>query len=444
VFGTQEGIQLSASFDYSKDWLEGCKKRHWMRSYVKHGEAADASIEGVRLAQENVRKVLLDGGFSKKETYKQDESGFFWRQLPTCPHWLGKKAGWKKISQRVTVLVFRLQRKRPWKRQLHMIGKVARPCTFPWSFQPKRDPGLQYFNNKTGWRTSAEFSGWAKDRNSDLGQCVAHLICMHSHLRIWRGRVQRLVISRVLLAFAIDLQLKQLSWPVNSLCWCWRTAACMLDNAPTHMMTDCEVMEFTAWNSSALVELDLQLIFLPAHVPSPAQPLDQGSIACVKAHYRRRLIKWILDAANAPGNERKILKERAPTFYQMRRWVHVAWMQDLLQIAIAKCWRHAGILPDAWVQPLTQDGAAVHVRDSSSTEDDSVPTASNGAEHADQMGGRLGRARAQLQAALDDLSSVANKSVMVAKFTALPHASNKYAKIAQILAVELCLQFRLI
>jgi hypothetical protein len=96
------------------------------------------------------------------------------------------------------------------------------------------------------------------------------------------------------------------------------------------------------------------------------------------------------------------------------------------------------------VQPLTQDGAAVHVRDSSSTEDDSVPTASNGAEHADQMGGRLGRARAQLQAALDDLSSVANKSVMVAKFTALPHASNKYAKIAQILAVELCLQFRLI
>jgi hypothetical protein len=28
VFGTQEGIQLSASFDYSKDWLEGCKKRH--------------------------------------------------------------------------------------------------------------------------------------------------------------------------------------------------------------------------------------------------------------------------------------------------------------------------------------------------------------------------------------------------------------------------------
>jgi hypothetical protein len=60
----------------------------------------------------------------------------------------------------------------------------------------------------------------------------------------------------------------------------------------------------------------------------------------------------------------------------------------------------------------------VHVRDSSSTEDDSVPTASNGAEQADQMGGRLGRAQAQLQAALDELSSVANKSVMVAKFMA--------------------------
>jgi hypothetical protein len=60
----------------------------------------------------------------------------------------------------------------------------------------------------------------------------------------------------------------------------------MLDNAPTHMMADCEVVEVYCLK---LIDLsNLQLILLPAHVTSPAQPLDQGIIACVKAHYRRR------------------------------------------------------------------------------------------------------------------------------------------------------------
>jgi hypothetical protein len=57
-------------------------------------------------------------------------------------------------------------------------------------------------------------------------------------------------------------------------------------------------------------------------------------------------------------------------------------------------------LPEVWVQPIPpQDNAAGHVRDSSSTKDDSVLIASNGAEQADQMVARLGRAQAQLQGA---------------------------------------------
>jgi hypothetical protein len=130
VLGTQEGMQLSASFQYSKGWLEGFKRRHGIRSYVRHGKAADANAKGVRLAQENVRKVLLDGGFSKEETYNQDESGFFWRQLPTRSHGLGKKAGRKKDKQRVTVF-FVCNASRTDKWPLHIIGKVARPRSFP-------------------------------------------------------------------------------------------------------------------------------------------------------------------------------------------------------------------------------------------------------------------------------------------------------------------------
>jgi hypothetical protein len=50
-------------------------------------------------------------------------------------------------------------------------------------------------------------------------------------------------------------------------------------------VADCEVEE---GHGLKLINLShLQLIFLPANVTSRAQPLDQGIIACIKAHYRR-------------------------------------------------------------------------------------------------------------------------------------------------------------
>jgi hypothetical protein len=171
VFGSQEVMNVRADFQHSKGWLDKFKKRHGIRSYTKHGEAANA--EGVRLAQENVRKVLLDGGFSKDETYNQDESGFFWRQLPTRSHGLGKKAGRTKDKQRVTVS-FVCNASGTHKLPLHIIGKAARPGSFPKSFQPTQDMGFRYSSNKTARMTSSEFSGWAKEWNSKLGRCVAH------------------------------------------------------------------------------------------------------------------------------------------------------------------------------------------------------------------------------------------------------------------------------
>jgi hypothetical protein len=152
------------------------------------------------------------------------------------------------------------------------------------------------------------------------------------------------------------------------------------------MVADCEVVE---GHGLKLINLsNLQLIFLPASVTSRAQPLDQGIIACIKAHYRRRLVKWMLDTANAPGNEETSLKDLAPTFYQMMRWVHEAWMQSV----------------------PAQDGAALHVHGYSSTEDDSVPIAQIGAEQAEQGG-----AQAQLQAAPDELSTVVHNRALLAQ-----------------------------
>ena len=38
----------------------------------------------------------------------------------------------------------------------------------------------------------------------------------------------------------------------------------------------------------------IKLVFLPPNTTSVSQPMDQGIIRCLKAHYRKRLVKLIL------------------------------------------------------------------------------------------------------------------------------------------------------
>jgi hypothetical protein len=57
------------------------------------------------------------------------------------------------------------------------------------------------------------------------------------------------------------------------------------------------------------------------------QPLDQGIIACTKAHYRQQLVQWVIAEAEKPANAENPLKELHPNFYQMMRWLNTAWKE---------------------------------------------------------------------------------------------------------------------
>jgi hypothetical protein len=96
---------------------------------------------------------------------------------------------------------------------------------------------------------------------------------------------------------------------------------------------------------------NVKLIFLPANSTNVIQPLDQGIIAAVKAHYRRLLVHWLLTEAGAAEKKDKSLRELKPTFYQMMQWVQQAWTQCIAPSVISNCWYKAGILPDGWVAP---------------------------------------------------------------------------------------------
>ena len=59
-----------------------------------------------------------------------------------------------------------------------------------------------------------------------------------------------------------------------------RKVALIIDNCPVHPIID---------NLS-----HIKLVFLPPNSTSVSQPMDQGIIRCLKAHYRKRLVKLLL------------------------------------------------------------------------------------------------------------------------------------------------------
>jgi hypothetical protein len=132
-----------------------------------HGETGSANQEGIDLVRSNLRELLTEGGYEAEDVYNQDESGVFWRQIPTRTLATGKSTGRKKGKERATFALC-VNATRTHKLDLFVIGKAARPRCFPKSFQPKRDLNRRYAHNKTAWMTASEYATWIRGVNSDM------------------------------------------------------------------------------------------------------------------------------------------------------------------------------------------------------------------------------------------------------------------------------------
>jgi hypothetical protein len=144
--GTQLGVPETCAF--SSGWLHNFKRRDGIKSFVMHGEAGSANQEGVNLARSNLLELLREGGYEAEDVYNQDESGVFWRQMPTRTLATGKSAGRKKDKERAT-FSSRVHATGTHRSDLFVIGKAVRPHSFPKSFQPKRGLNVRYAHDKT-------------------------------------------------------------------------------------------------------------------------------------------------------------------------------------------------------------------------------------------------------------------------------------------------------
>ena len=101
-----------------------------------------------------------------------------------------------------------------------------------------------------------------------------------------------------------------------------RKVALIIDNCPAHPIIE---------NLS-----HVKLVFLPPNTTSVSQPMDQGVIRCLKAHYRKRLVKLILRSLDS---NKPLPKVSLLTALQL---LVSAW-NKVSQITIVNCFKKAKI-----------------------------------------------------------------------------------------------------
>ena len=112
-----------------------------LKAVQQHGEAGSATIASVDLAKTAVPLVIR--GYSADDVYNQDETGLFWRQLPTRRLATGKQAGHKKEKIRVPISVT-CNASGTDKRGLFLIGTAKKPRSFPSRFNPETAMNIRY------------------------------------------------------------------------------------------------------------------------------------------------------------------------------------------------------------------------------------------------------------------------------------------------------------
>ena len=101
-----------------------------------------------------------------------------------------------------------------------------------------------------------------------------------------------------------------------------RKVALIIDNCPAHPVIE----------NLSHIKLD----FLPPDTTSVSQPMDQDVIRCVKAHYRKRLVKLILRSLNSNN---PLAKVSLLTALQL---LASAW-NEVSQTTFANCFKIAKI-----------------------------------------------------------------------------------------------------
>lgn len=275
--------QLYISFKCSPAWIQNFMRRNGFHSVKGGGDEGFVVKNTLFTERLTLQRALCK--FHISCISNTDEVALLYRALPRrsirdCYN----HSSYHLIKDRLTAVltVYADGRKAP----LTVIGKSARPCSFPRHFDAARDMGIFYNSQQNAWNTQ------------------------HIWAQIFRGLNKRSLLQN-------------------------RAGVNVIDNCSAHTIS---YEEFEA----------LSAIFLPPNMTSVLQPVDASIGRSFKCAFRRLLVEHILAYVEKkmalPLVERKPFKmNEAVSTYDAVRLMKEAW--DLVPVSVVlNGWLKTGIL----------------------------------------------------------------------------------------------------
>lgn len=147
----------NSDFNASDGWLQNFKKRFGVRLLQISGEKLSAQPQLVEPFKVALRSKIEELGLSNDQLYNADESGLFWKILPTKTYVSSQEKsapGTKTEKQRITFLCC-ANATGSHQLKLLVVGKSKKPRCF----QNFNCP-VHYRHSKSAWMTGNIFKDW--------------------------------------------------------------------------------------------------------------------------------------------------------------------------------------------------------------------------------------------------------------------------------------------
>ncbi|XP_060124428.1 tigger transposable element-derived protein 1-like isoform X1 [Zootoca vivipara] len=238
-------------FKASKGWFDRFKRRAYLHNVKLRGEAAPANTAAASAYPTHFQEIIEEGGYHPKQIFNMDETGLFWKRLPsrTCISTQEAKAPGPKVSKDRLTLLLGGNLEGDAKLKPLLVYHSENPRALKGT--PKSALPILWRSNRKAWVTREVFSDYIRSYFSPF----AADYCRENNLD-----------NKVLL---------------------------LLDNAPGHPVSSHDYSD------------NVRVVFLPANTTSSLQPMDQGVTGKFKAYYLQLVMKHVV-TKSAEDNNRSL------------------------------------------------------------------------------------------------------------------------------------------
>lgn len=240
--------------DFSSGWLKRFKLRYNIKQHTRHGEAGSVSES---TEQEMKGLQTIAGEFQEEDIYNMDETGLYWKMMPSRGLSAQAQPGIKKEKARIT-LAFCVNATGSDRFPVWIIGK---------SKTPRALRNINFSTMGAQWR-------WNKKAWMNTTIMVEWLHAFYQHI----GSTRQVLLT--------------------------------MDNFSAHY----SAIELHP------PPLNIRICWLPANSTSRFQPLDQGIIQSFKACYRRQWLSYMLKCFDTNQNPMDTMNLHLAIRWTVRSW----------------------------------------------------------------------------------------------------------------------------